>query len=323
MYSKTIFCILVAGCIRHSTAIAQEPIDLKKTPSTAELFGKGIISTGMSERDFALSPDGNEIYYTVQLPSSLFHAIVTLKKDQSGNWSKPEVASFSGHYSDLEPAFSADGQRLYFSSNRPINGEKPKDFDLWWVERNKGTWSEPKLITELSTTGNEFYPTLTANGNIYFTAEYKNGVGKEDIFCAKWENGHFLAPVPLDTNINSKTYEFNAFVSPDEEFIIFSSYGRPDDKGRGDLYISMKNSEGKWQPAKNLSLLNSEKLDYCPFVSFDKKILFFTSEKHLLPSTYNGKGISYAALQKISSEPMNGGGNIYWISWETVLQSLK
>ena len=323
MYFKTICCALVAAITFNSAANGQESIDLKKSPSTAELFAKGLVSTGMSERDFALSPDGNEIYYTVQVPSSMFHVIVMMKKDQNGNWSNPEVASFSGHFSDLEPAFSLDGKRLYFSSNRPVIGDKAKDFDIWYTERINGAWSEPKLIIELSTPGNEFYPSVTANGNIYFTAEYKNGIGKEAIFCAKWKNGHFLSPVPLDTNVNSKTYEFNAFISPDEQFIIFSSYGRSDDKGRGDLYISMKNSEGKWQPAKNLSILNSEKLDYCPFVSFDKKILFFTSEKSILPSNYNGKGISYAALQKISADPMNGGGNIYWVSWDAVLASIK
>ena len=323
MHSKTIFSILVASLMINQLTTAQQPINFKKITSTAELFGPGTISTGMNERDFALSPDGKELFYSVQVQPSLFHAIITMKKDHNGKWSKPEVAAFSGHYSDLEPAYSPDGNWLYFSSNRPLNGDKPKDFDIWRVEKINGAWSNPKPVTEINTSANEYYPSVSASGNIYFTAEYKNGIGREDIYCSKWENGQFLTPVPLDTNVNSKTYEFNAFVSPDEHFILFSSYGRPDDKGRGDLYISIKNQEGKWQPAKNLSMLNSDRLDYCPFVSFDKKILFFTSEKHLLPSSYNGKAITYAALQKVSSDPMNGGGNIYWISWETVLQSVK
>lgn len=310
----TLFC---------SAAKAQVKLDLQRIPASPELLASGLISTGLNERDFAMSPDGTEIYYSVLLQPALFHAIIFLKKDSKGNWSKPEVASFSGHYSDLEPAFSPDGKKIYFSSNRPISGEKSKDFDIWLVERNGAGWSQAKPVSEVNTSANEFYPSIGKSGTIYFTAEYKNGIGKEDIFYSKWESGHFLAPIPLDTNVNSKTYEFNAFVSPDEDLILFSSYGRSDDKGRGDLYISIKNAEGKWQPAKNLALLNSDRLDYCPFVSFDKKILFFTSEKHNQPANYNGKGITYASLQKLATDPLNGGGNIYWVSLDAVLQSLK
>ena len=78
MFFKTIFCALFTGMLCNSAANAQESIDLKKIPSSAELFARGLVSTGMSERDFALSPDGNEIYYTVQVPSSMFHVIVMM-----------------------------------------------------------------------------------------------------------------------------------------------------------------------------------------------------------------------------------------------------
>ncbi|MGO8055647.1 hypothetical protein, partial [Rhizobium leguminosarum] len=106
---------------------------------------------------------------------------------------------------------------------------------------------------------------------------YKNGIGKEDIYMARINNGKYEEPVALDSAVNSKTYEFNAFVSPDESFIIFSSFGRKDDLGGGDLYMSVKDEKGEWQPAKHLSILNTTRIDYCPFVSNNKKILFFTS----------------------------------------------
>jgi hypothetical protein len=43
--------------------------------------------------------------------------------------------------------------------------------------------------------------------------------------------------------VNSKGYDFNAFIDPDENYIIFSSYKRPDDLGGGDLYYSLNR---KW-----------------------------------------------------------------------------
>lgn len=300
---------------------AQKKIILANPPLQAEMF---TLSSGFGERDFALSPDGTELFYTLQSPQGIFQTIVFCKKGSSGLWSKPEIAPFSGKYSDLEPAFSGDGKCLYFSSNRPTQGIKPKDFDIWVVNKENGVWGEPKnLGPPVNTSQDEFYPSVARNGNLYFTAAYETATGKEDIFMAKYENGLYHRPIPLDTSVNSKTYEFNAFISPDEDYIIFTSYGRKDDKGRGDLYMSVKNTAGEWLPARNLAMLNSEKLDYCPYVSPDKKILFFTSEKVTIPNVYLGNAIKIDHLLQTYASPQNGNGDIYWVSFDKVLADFK
>ena len=298
--------------------------DLSAVPATAQLFGEGIISTNLYERDMAISPDGNELFYTIVSPLNYFSAIIYMQKDKQGNWSKPAVASFSGVYSDLEPAFTPDGKKLFFVSNRAISGDSAKDFDIWYVEKINGKWVNPVNIGKpVNTDANEFYPAIANNGNLYFTANYDRGKGKEDIYMAKWENGKYAEPVSLDSNVNSPMYEFNAFVSPDEQIIVFTSYGRKDDKGRGDLYMSLKDASGNWQPAKNLAMINSERLDYCPFISFDKKILFFSSEKNELKETYIGKPATYQTLIDQRNSILNGQSNIYWISFDKVLESVK
>lgn len=298
-------------------ASAQMKLKFNESPASPHIFAAGIINTGLSERDFALSPDGTEIMYTLQSPQGVFQTILYSKKNMQGTWCKPEVAPFAGKYSDLEPSFTADGKKLFFSSNRPVNGTEIKDFDIWVVEKENGKWGEPRnLGSPVNTKEDEFYPSITKTGNLYFTAAYKNGIGKEDIFMAKLENGKYGEPVPLDTAVNSKSYEFNAFVSPDEDYIIFTSYGRKDDKGRGDLYMSIKDAAGKWLPAKNLSFLNSEKLDYCPFVSFDKKTMFFTSERINLKNSFAGNPIKLDDLINSFTSPQNGGGDIYFINFE-------
>lgn len=304
-------------------AFSQQKFQLAKAPAAPEVFAKDIISTGFGERDFALSPSGNEMFYTLQSPQGIFQTILYRKKSANGEWGKAEVATFAGNYSDLEPAFTQDGNKLFFSSNRPVSGTQIKDFDIWVVEKENGKWGNPvNLGAPINTTEDEFYPTITKTGNLYFTAAYKNGIGKEDIFMAPWQNGKYGQPIYLDTAINSKTYEFNAFVSPDEDYIIFTSYGRKDDIGRGDLYMSIKDASGKWQAAKNLAILNSNKLDYCPFVSFDKKILFFTSERIAIDKSYT-KPAKLDELLKAFSSPQNGGGDIYWVSFEKILELFK
>jgi Tol biopolymer transport system component len=321
---KSLFTFLISCIILIHSSVAQIKISLNEPPSTPSLFQPGIVSTGFAERDFALSPDESEIFYTLQSPLGYFQTIVHMKRDSKGNWSKPVIAAFGGMYTDLEPAFSPDGKRLYFSSNRPVNGDKVKDFDIWYVEKMNGEWSAipVNLGAPINTTANEFYPSITKTGNLYYTANYKNGIGREDIFMAVWMDGKYKDPVPLDTAVNSKIDEFNSFVSPDEDFIIFTSYGRKDDMGRSDLYISQKDPTGKWMPAKNIPLLNSNRIDFCPFVSFDKKKLFFTSERNMLKQSFDKK-ITLEALQKTLSSPQNGSSDIYWISFDKVLESIK
>jgi len=317
-YLIAIFLLTLSGSVA-----GQSEIDLKNPPAEAALFADGFISTAMNERDFAISPDGTEIYYTISTPQSTFQTIVYSRKNKSEKWSKPEVVSFAGKFSDLEPAFSADGKKLYFASNRPVEGSTIKDFDIWMVERKGNTWGEPQNAgAVVNTESDEFYPSITKSGNLYFTAQYKEGVGREDIFMAAWKNDHFEKPVTLDTAVNSKGYEFNAFVDPDEQFILFTGYGRKDDAGRGDLYMSVKDADGKWLPSKNLKFLNSSRLDYCPYVSPDKKILFFTSERAILPSSFEKK-TTYETIEQINKSTLNGTGNIYWVSFDKVLKTIR
>jgi Tol biopolymer transport system component len=316
--------IILMMTVLTSLGLSAQNVALNNAPEKLTLLGKGFISTSLNERDFAISPDGKEIYFTVSTPKSSIQTIVYCKKVQEGWWTTPEVVSFAGEYSDLEPAFSADGQTLFFASNRPTAGTKPKDFDIWKVTRTTSGWSAPvNLGTPVNTEADEFYPSVAKSGNLYYTAAYKSGPGKEDIYVSTFSNNTYQKPVALDTGVNSKFYEFNAFVTPDEQYILFTSYGRRDDSGGGDLYISMKNPNGNWMPAKNLKELNSRQLDYCPYISPDGKSLFMTSERHELPTFFTDSKASYKRVQDIAADPLNGTGNIYWIDFNRIKSLIK
>ncbi len=300
----------------------QNQISFAMPPNDVSLLAPGFLSTAMNERDFALSPDGTEIYFTISTPKSTFQTIVFCRKVKEG-WSKPEVAPFAGFFTDLEPAFSADGNTLYFASNRPLQGNAPKDFDIWKVIREGNTWGRPEnLGTTVNTDTDEFYPSVAKNGNLYFTATYAGGPGREDIYVSRLQQNKYQKPVALDTTVNTKFYEFNAFVSPNEDYILFTSYGRKDDSGGGDLYISIKDQNGKWKPSQNLKQLNSKQLDYCPFVSPDGKSLFFTSDRHQLPTSFSAQ-TDYRTISQLKDQPLNGNGNLYWVSFQLIMNSLK
>lgn len=293
--------------------------DVQLPADTPKLFAKGLLSDGLSNRDFTIAPAGDELFITIQQPKFALSTILHLVK--KGNaWGKPEVAPFSGRYRDLEAAFSPDGQFIYFSSDRPVNGEAvKKDFDIWRVKKLPGgKWGEPEnLGLTVNSDKNEFYPSITRSGNLYFTAEAGYGKGNEDIVMCAFTNGTYSKPVSLSEAINSANYEFNAFVDPDEQFIIFTSYGRTDDLGGGDLYISRKDKSGNWLPARHLPApINSTAIDYCPFVTWDKQYLIFTSSR-LNKAFGHTTTKDYQKVKELLDSPGNGLDDIYWVKLDS------
>jgi Tol biopolymer transport system component len=239
----------------------------------------------MNTRDLALSSTQDEVYFTVQNTNEEV-SVIAFSKKENKKWSEPKLINFTSKFRDIEPFLSSDGLKLYFSSNRPLHDSvsKPKDYDIWYVERLnlKSDWSAPKnLGAPVNTSNNEFYPSLAKNGNLYFTSDGSKSLGKDDVFFSKWENNNYSEPTTLGLNINSAGYEFNAFVSPDEKFLIFTGYNRTEGLGSGDLHISYKDKNGEWEKAKNMGTeVNSPLMDYCPFYDFKTETLYFTSKRN-------------------------------------------
>jgi Tol biopolymer transport system component len=286
---------------------------------TVVLFAPGAISNEFGNRDMAISPDGNEIFYTMQYLRGLI-SVIMCTKEANGKWSSPEVASFSGIYNDLEPAFSPDGTKLFFVSNRGLNNEgKIKDYDIWFVTKENGEWTEAKNVgAPVNSEKDEFYPSITKRGDIYFTRAVEGR--EEDILFCRFLNGNYSVAEALPDAINSVNDEFNAFVDPDEQFIVFSVYGRKDDNGGGDLYISKKNEKGEWMQAVNSgTTINSKSLDYCPYITPDKKYFFFTSNRHAIKIPFDKKQ-NIKSLERVLHSPLNGYDNIYWVEASAILK---
>lgn len=288
-------------------------LDLSSNPDDVELFAPDFISTGLYERDMAISPDGNELIYTIGNYDQSLRSLVILKKEGE-QWSDKQLLSISGRYNDIEPFYSVDGNQLYFASDRPMDNDTIRtDYNIWVSNRIENSWSEPKpLDTIINTKGDEFYPSLSKYGNLFFTATRNDGIGREDIFMSKVTNGSFEKPVVLDSMINTSVFEFNAYINPDEDLLIFSSYGREDGLGGGDLYYSQKDENGNWTASKNLgSNINSDKLDFCPFIDYANGNFYFSSTT----SKANTSQLeTVEAFKAFANKPLNGMGNIYRIS---------
>ena len=182
-------------------------------------------------RDFALSENGKEAYVTAQSWLEEISVIIRLRKDGE-QWKEQGIANFSGKYKDLEPFLAEGDLALYFASNRPKEDDSTSlNYDLWKVERNslEAPWGKPvNLGPVVNSVHNEFYPSLSKNGNLYFTSDRPCEFELDNIFKSEWTGEKFEEPQPLDSNINSKGYEYNALITIDEQCLIFGAYKRPE-----------------------------------------------------------------------------------------------
>jgi hypothetical protein len=276
------------------------------------LFDKSL-NQFLNVRDFCISKDGSEAFFTVQSPDGTISQLARTTKSGSA-WSEAELLPFCDENSYMEPFLSDNGLRLYFASDKPEKETKDaaKNFDLWYAERKSETdpWSEPvNLGKSVNSENNEFYPTLSKNNNLYFTMDAKTGKGKDDIYFCAWNGKKYASPVLLNDNINSSTYEFNAFISSDEQFLIYTKYNTTDGMGSGDLYIAKKDLNGAWQKGGNLGpIINTKYMEYCPFYNEKTQTLYFTSKRNSLQSK-DFKSMN--EFQEYVNQNANGLSKIY------------
>ncbi len=307
-YKKTLLFILLVfiGSIKNSQG--------QNSDDSVAPFMPEIISQFPSVRDLAISPDGSEIYFTAQ---SILEeiSVIMVVHSKYGIYSKAEPASFTGSFKDMEPFMSDDGLKLYFVSNRPLDTtlKQEKDFDIWYVERanTQSSWSEPiNLGSPVNTNENEFYPSIAKSGTIYFTNDGVKSKGKDDIFYCKFANGSYEKPVSIGDSINTTGYEFNAFIAPDEGYIIYTGYNKPDGLGSGDLYISYRKNEEQWTTPVNLGTsVNSPQMDYCPFID-NQGFLYFTSRRTSVNPLKNDLKNTEKLLEELNKYD-NGLSRIY------------
>ncbi|MCK5127451.1 MAG: PD40 domain-containing protein [candidate division Zixibacteria bacterium] len=309
-----IVAVTISSCIervKDDSEIRGDYLGQSLESDSADLFAPKLVNTGLNERDMTIAPDGNEILYSLVCGDQ--GVIIQILREDS-IWGKPQIAPFSGQFSDFEPCISPDGQKLYFASQRPINGTNAKDFDIWVCDKIEQGWSKPvNLGAPINTINNEFYPSITSDGTIYFTAGYESHNNTDDIYRSKIVNGKFSEVELLPDPVNSLSYEYNAFISPDESYLIYTAHDREGSQGRGDLYINFRNADDTWSEAINLGgKVNSPANELCPFVTRDGKYLFFTSAKTTV-SLQAEPTLTIDRLKARLNGSGNGGQDIYWI----------
>jgi Tol biopolymer transport system component len=268
--------VACGGCaiVAHTSSGPSDPA-LPPPGAPAVLFAPGVVSTGDVFAS-TFTPDGRTVVFTrfaapkMTLMTSSF---------ANGRWGEPTVLPFSGTYRDLDPAFSPDGRRLYFSSWRPASAS-PADTsnaaDTWYADRTGSGWSAPVRLAEpVNSTEMDMFPSATRNGTLYFDS-FRSRPRQRFVYRAERRaDGSLAEPTRLDATINADSGASNLFVDPDERYVVFGAV-RPEGRGAMDLYVSRRDGE-HWSAPRNLGpRVNTDGTEFCPFVSRDGKYLYFT-----------------------------------------------
>lgn len=271
---------------------------------TPARFAEGVVSTKGRELNAVFTPDGREFYFTRHGEDRRWTIMRLAIED--GRWSPPRPASFSGRWSDVDLFITADGRRLYFCSNRPLQGDTPKDFDIWVCERSSDGWGEPRNVgSPVNSASNEFYPSLTCDGTLYFQSSRPGGPGLSDIWRSRLVDGRYADAECLPSPVNSAASEGDALVGADESFLIVSvTLGERERSGstraaaavrRDDvisgaapppppppaapgLFLSLRGDDDTWSPLVSLgAAINTTDAGVnCQMLSPDGRYLFFT-----------------------------------------------
>ncbi len=281
----------------------------------AELFGDGILSTGLAELNTVFFPGGKEVIFSVQYGDMKWALVMT--REVNGRWQKPEIAPFSGEYGGVDPFVSFDGNRVYFCSNRPVvdGGSAKTDYDIWYVDRTSRGWAKPvHMDAPINSNAHEFYPTLTRSGTMYFQSRRPGGIGSGDIYRAEQVDGKYPKAELLPEPVNSPGFEGDALIAPDESYLIVSTT-RGAQPTFADLYISFRTPDSKWSDLVNMGPdVNGPGPENCQMLSPDGKYLFFTARRYeqgVYPKTYED-------LQAIFNRPLNGYGDSFWVDAKVI-----
>ena len=329
LISVSLCSLIVVGCVGRDSNDGADGFPLLEgdylgqTPPgmEPEIFARDIISDPMQNRDVAISPDGNEMYFG--LASAGIFTIIRSKR-VDGRWSRPEVAPFAAdpEINDFEPCISPDGALFLFLSTRPPEGQEPRGGwayqNIWAMDLREGGWSEPyDLGSPINTGASEFFPSLTSDNTLYFT---RGGGGEYYVYRSRLTDNGYSEPERLGSGVNAGTAQYNAFIAHDESYLIYLSGDNEENIGVADYYISFRSEDDTWTGPINMG----EKINRpgargaSPYVTRDGKYLFFSSTRPL------GEGVTltYDLIRNLYYEPQNGSGDIYWVD-ASIIEELR
>jgi outer membrane protein OmpA-like peptidoglycan-associated protein len=186
------------------------------------------INTKQNEGACTMAADGKTIVFTgCNREDGVGNCDLYISYNVGGEWSKPENmgANVNSKGWDSEPALSADGKTVFFTSERREGLGKE---DIYISTKNEnGEWSVAKnLGAPVNTRGREVSPFMHADGKtLYFSSAEHLGLGGFDIFkTTRKDSNTWSQPQNLGFPVNTAANDASVFISADNKRGIYSVY---------------------------------------------------------------------------------------------------
>ena len=176
------------------------------------------------------------------------------------------------------PSITIDGNKMVFT--RRSKGKE----DFFETELINGQWSKAKpLEGNISTDQYDGGAQNISQDGQWITfagCSFPNGYGSCDLYISRLTKQGWSKPENLGQNLNSEYWESAPSLSPDKKDLYFSS-SVPGGFGGSDIWVSHRNANGQWGPARNLGPeINTSGNEGSPFIHADNQTLYFNSNGH-------------------------------------------
>jgi outer membrane protein OmpA-like peptidoglycan-associated protein/tetratricopeptide (TPR) repeat protein len=204
----------------------------------------------------------------------------------------PEINS---PFSDYGPVISADESMMLFTSRRPGStggkidpGLNEYFEDIYLSTKKDGKWTKAvNLGSPINTDNHDANSGLSADGQKFLIYMGKNN---GDLYESELKGEVWSKPEAMNKNINSDNFhESSACYSPNGNLVYFVT-DNPNIGGYGnrDIYVSAKDSKGKWGKPTNLGpTINTKYDEEGIFIHPDGKTLYFSSRGHQTMGGYD------------------------------------
>ncbi len=216
---------------------------------------KGAINGEYHDGVACFDPIKDQLLFTRNTPKGkseegIKHLSIYAAQEKEGQWVEPTALSFNNkEYSCGHPTLSDDGQRLYFTSNRP-NGFG--GMDIYVVKRVGNDWGTPQNLGPIvNSSGNEIFPSIAENGKLFFSSDGHKGFGGLDVFVVEksndkdehsWSNRKNIGS-PFNSNKDDFGFYMNA-----EETQGFLSSNRKGNNSGDEIYSWKKTDTSELDP---------------------------------------------------------------------------
>jgi len=220
---------------------------------------------------------------STQLFDGQYFEKIYVSRKADGEWKQPVEVNYSSAFGQsLKNPQSGHNAVIYLNQkeNKLLTYNENKLFEL---NRVGDKWSSPKQLGENinSKDGLQSSAAISADGNIIFiVSERKEGFGGRDIYYAeKNSDGTWGKLENIGASINTEKDEESPFISADNNKLYFASQGHSSIGGY-DIFVSEKDSKGKWQSPKSLGVpINSPADEIYYFQKEGEKLAYYSSSR--------------------------------------------